>query len=261
MSTATDGDPSGTSLWIRGFRRRPDAPVRLVCLPHAGGSATFFAALPELLGDDLDMLAVQYPGRQDRRHEPFPPSLDALSEQVVAALLPFADRPLAVFGHSLGAALGHEVARGLQRAGRPPAALFASGRRAPSRHRPEQAHLLDDEALLREVRALSGTDSRVFADEELVRMVLPAIRADYRIVENHRSAPGPLLDCPITVLTGDADPKVTADEARAWQHHTSSSCDVVTFPGGHFYLTAHAADVARTITAALTAGRSLPTGP
>ncbi|MFD5543032.1 thioesterase II family protein, partial [Streptomyces sp. NPDC127079] len=123
------------------------------------------------------------------------------------------------------------------------------------------AHLLDDEALLREVRALSGTDSRVFADEELVRMVLPAIRADYRIVENHRPAPDPLLDCPITVLTGDADPKVTADEARAWQHHTTAAFDVVTFPGGHFYLTAHAAEVATTITTALTAGRSLTTPP
>lgn len=56
-------------------------------------------------------------------------------------------------------------------------------------------------------------------------MVLPAIRADHRIVESHRSAPGPLRDCPITVLTGDADPKVTAEEARAWQHHTTSARD------------------------------------
>ncbi|WP_329363862.1 alpha/beta fold hydrolase [Streptomyces sp. NBC_00669] len=245
------GDPRG-SLWVRRFRPRPNAPVRLVCLPHAGGSASFFAELPDLLGEEVEVLAVQYPGRQDRRGEPFAPSMDALARDVVAALLPWTDRPLAVFGHSLGAVLGFEVARGLRAAGRPPAALFVSGRRAPSRQRPERAHLLDDDGLLREVRALSGTDSRVFADEELVRMVLPAIRADYRIVESHRSAPEPLLDCPITVLTGADDPKVTAEEAAAWQEHTTSAFDLVTFPGGHFYLTAHAAPVAHLIAATLT---------
>jgi len=246
------GDPRD-SLWTRRFRPRPEPRIRLACLPHAGGSASFFAGLPALLGDDVEVLAVQYPGRQDRRSEPFAPSMDALARDVVSALLPWTDRPLAVFGHSLGAVLGYEVARGLQSAGRTPAALFASGRRAPSRQRAETAHRLDDDGLLREIRALSGTDSRVFADEELVRMVLPAIRADYRIVESHRFAPGPLLNCPITALTGSDDPKVTAEEAAAWQEHTTSAFDLVTFPGGHFYLTEHTARIAGLITTTLTA--------
>ncbi|MFD7711541.1 thioesterase II family protein [Streptomyces sp. NPDC059785] len=253
MSGVTGGGSPRDSLWIRRFRPRPDAPVRLACLPHAGGSASFFAGLPALLGDEVEVLAIQYPGRQDRRGEPFAPSMDALARDVVAELLPWTDRPLAVFGHSLGAVLGFEVARGLRSAGRTPAALFASGRRAPSRQRAEHAHLLDDDGLLREIRALSGTDSRVFADEELVRMVLPAIRADYRIVESHRAAPGPPLDCPITVLTGSDDPKVTTEEAAAWQEHTTSAFDLVTFPGGHFYLTAHTVQVARQITTTLAA--------
>ncbi|MEU5832699.1 alpha/beta fold hydrolase [Streptomyces diacarni] len=235
------------SLWIRRFQPRPEARVRLACLPHAGGSASFFAGLPALLGDGVEVLAVQYPGRQDRRDEPFATSMDALAREVAAELLPWTDRPLALFGHSLGAVLGFEVARGLQASGQPPSALFASGRRAPSRRRTEHAHRLDDEGLLREIRALSGTDSRVFADEELVRMVLPAIRADYRLVESHRSAPEPLLDCPITAMTGTEDPKVTVEEAAAWQEHTTSAFDLVTFPGGHFYLTAHAPQVAQLI--------------
>ncbi len=70
-------------------------------------------------------------------------------------------------------------------------------------------------------------------------MVLPAIRADYRIVENYRYAPGPPLDCPLTVFTGVDDPKVSADEAEAWREHTSDTFDLVTLSGGHFFLTAH----------------------
>lgn len=241
-----------STLWIRRFRPEPAAPVRLVCLPHAGGSATFFAGLPTMLGPDVEVLAVQYPGRQDRRAEPFAESMAQLTREVVAELLPWTDRPLALFGHSLGAVLAFETARGLEAAGHGPAALFVSGRRAPSRQRPEYAHRLDDDGLLREIRTLSGTDERVFDDEELVRMVLPAIRADYRIVENYRYEPGPPLGCPLTAFTGTDDPKVSADEAAAWREHTADAFDLVTLPGGHFFLTAHQERVAEVITSGLT---------
>uniref|UniRef100_UPI0015F01EFA thioesterase II family protein n=1 Tax=Streptomyces shenzhenensis TaxID=943815 RepID=UPI0015F01EFA len=123
------------------------------------------------------------------------------------------------------------------------------------------ARRLDDEGLLREIRALSGTDARVFADEELLRMVLPAIRADYRIVESHRAVPDPPLDCRVIALTGVDDPKVTAEEARAWREHTTSAFDLVTFPGGHFYLTTQAAEVARVISTALAPPPATPGTP
>ncbi|WP_328935783.1 MULTISPECIES: alpha/beta fold hydrolase [unclassified Streptomyces] len=244
-------EPQST-LWIRRFQPRPTAPVRLVCLPHAGGSATFFAGLPAMLSPEVEVLAVQYPGRQDRRGEPFVESLDQLTRGVVDELLPLTDRPLALFGHSLGAMLAFEVARSLTAVGHAPSALFVSGRRAPSRQRPEYDHALDDDGLLREIRTLSGTDNRVFADEEILRMVLPAIRADFRIVENYRYAPGPPLDCPLTVFTGVDDPKVSADEAEAWREHTTDSFDLVTLTGGHFFLTAHQERLAEVITKGLT---------
>ncbi|WP_020121640.1 thioesterase II family protein [Streptomyces canus] len=243
-------EPQST-LWIRRFQPRPTAPFRLVCLPRAGGSATFFAGLPMLLGPEVEVLGVQYPGRQDRRGEPCVESMAELTGAVVEELLPWTDRPLALFGHSLGAVLAFEVARGLTGAGHVPAALFVSGRRAPSRQRPEYAHRLDDDGLLREIRRLSGTDDRVFADEELVRMVLPAICADFRIVENYRYEPGPPLDCPLTVFTGTDDPKVSADEAAAWREHTTDTFALHSLPGGHFFLTAHQERVAEEVTKGL----------
>jgi pyochelin biosynthetic protein PchC len=247
-----------STRWIRRFHPAPTAPVRLACLPHAGGSATSYIGLSQALHPDVEVLAVQYPGRQDRRAEPLVDSLAELARQVTAELLPWTDRPLALFGHSLGAVLGFEVARALEAAGRPPAVLFASGRRAPSRHRAEYAHRLDDDGLLREIRTLSGTDARLLDDEELMRMVLPAIRADYRAVETHTYLPGPPLRCPVTALTGADDLKVSAQDAAAWREHTSAEFDLVTFDGGHFFLTDRQQQVAEVITAALsrfTAGR------
>jgi len=224
------------SLWIRRFAPAPDIPVQLVCFPHVGGSAAFYVRMAAALCPKVDVLAVQYPGRLDRRREPPLESVAELADQVTTALAAWHDRPLALFGHSLGAVVAFEVARRLERDGRPPLAMFASARRAPSRVRPESAHLLDNDALIREVRTLGGTDPRIFDDDELIALALPVIRADYRAVETYRYVAGTPLTCPLIVLTGQDDQKVSLEDARAWAGHTTERCEVVTLPGGHFYL-------------------------
>ncbi|MFE7135199.1 thioesterase II family protein [Streptomyces sp. NPDC057638] len=240
-----------TDNWIRRFFPSADAPVQLVCLPHAGGSAPFYRPVAQALNPGFEVLAVQYPGRQDRRHEPMIDDLRELADEVTAAVLDTVDRPYALFGHSMGATLAFEVASRCEREGRGPLRVFASGRRAPSRHRDERVHTRDDDGVVAELRGLSGTDQRIFGDEELLRMVLPAIRNDYRAAETYRYHPTAKLRAPITALVGDADPKATEDEAESWRDHTESVFDLHVYPGGHFYLLDHAAAVIRVIAEAL----------
>ncbi|MFJ6482930.1 MULTISPECIES: thioesterase II family protein [unclassified Streptomyces] len=235
----------GTSPWIRQFHPAPAAPVRLILFPHAGGSASFYFPVSRTLAPAVDVVAIQYPGRQDRRHEEGIGDLHDLAEALVAELRPLADRPLMLFGHSMGATLAFEVGRRLEQEGIVPLALFASGRRAPGRARDETVHLRDDEGLVDELKELSGTEPGVLGDEELLRMILPAIRSDYRAAETYRYRPGPDLSCPVHALVGDNDPKVTVDEARSWSDHTSGPFDLRVFDGGHFYLAPHAATVNR----------------
>ncbi|MDX3538892.1 alpha/beta fold hydrolase [Streptomyces sp. MB09-01] len=236
---------TATSVWLRRFHPAEDAPVRLFCFPHAGGSASYYFPVSRALSPDADVLAVQYPGRQDRRHERCVDDLHELADRVVAELRPWCDRPVALFGHSLGASLAFEVARRMEAAGDPaPVALFASGRRAPSRPRENQlVHLAPDEQLLARIKGMNGTDPAVLADDELLRSVLPAIRGDYKAAETYRYRPGPALTSPVTVLTGDSDPEVTAEEAAAWADHTVGPFALHRFPGGHFYLNEHVAEV------------------
>ena len=132
-----------------------------------------------------------------------------------------------------------------------PLHLFASGRRAPSCRRDESVHKLDDDGVIAEVRKLGGTNAAVLGDEEILRMALPAIRNDYRAAETYVQRPGPKLATPITVLTGDADPKTTLAEARAWQDHTDGGFELKVFNGGHFFLADHQPEVLRLISTRL----------
>jgi surfactin synthase thioesterase subunit len=201
----------------------------------------------------VQVLAVQYPGRQDRLAEPPLRSLTALADAIHAALLPWADQPPAFLGHSMGAVLAHALARRLERdKDTPAAALLVSGRRAPTAHRPPGTiHLRDDAGLVAELAALGGFSAQVLADAELLRLVLPAVRADYTALETHTHRPGPPLRCPLTVLTGEDDPRVTAAEAAAWQAETTGPFRLHRFPGGHFYLTGQRPAVVRAVAAAL----------
>lgn len=223
--------------WLRRFSPAGDATSTLVCLPHAGGSASFFFPLARALAPAIDVLAVQYPGRQDRRHEPNIDNLPELADRIVDAVRLMDDRSFALFGHSMGALLAYEVALRLAAAGlSTPTHLFASGRRAPSRHRDDRLHRSSDGDILTHARRLGGPGSAVLDDPEIRAMVLPLLRNDYHAVETYRHDPSAVLDCPITVLTGDLDALLTLDEAHAWAEHTTGPTDLVVLPGGHFYL-------------------------
>ncbi|WP_033347345.1 thioesterase II family protein [Kitasatospora aureofaciens] len=243
---------SPSTLWLRRFHPAAGRPVRLVCFPHAGGSASYYHPVSAALSADTEVIALQYPGRQDRRTEPCLDSIDALADRITDELLTLEDRPTLYFGHSMGAVLAFETAWRLEQKGGPaPRGIIASGRRAPSTRRAETVHQRDDAGVLAELRLLDGTNTRALENEEILRMSMPAIRADYRAVERYTCEPGRVLRCPITALTGDADPRTTVAEAEAWQEHTSGGFRLRVLPGGHFFLAEQQAAVLREITTEL----------
>jgi surfactin synthase thioesterase subunit len=265
--TRPDNPPE---LWLRRFPAPAAGPagagpagavqaaaeptLRLVCLPHAGGAATFFRPLAQALAPTVEVLAVQYPGRQDRYREPPIDNLPELADRTFAALAGIVHSPLALFGHSMGAVVAYEVALRMRRdVLPPPVRLFASGRRAPSRYRDENVHRRSEAGVVAELRRLGGTDPRMLGDPDVVELVMRAVRTDYRAIETYRHQPDVRLDCPVTVLAGDRDPMVTLDEARDWQRHTTEPIDLRVLPGGHFLLADDPAAVVEAIAGRLAA--------
>lgn len=246
------GAAARSEEWIRCFRPAAGS-VRLVCFPHAGGSASYFFPWSRSPVLTAELLAVQYPGRQDRRGEPCIDEIPKLAERIHHALKPWTDGACAFFGHSMGAVLAFEVARRLEANGGGLARLFVSGRRAPSRHRNENVHLGADDRVVAEMRLIGGTDERFLKDPELLRFILPAVRADYRAIETYAYSPGPPLRCGTTAMVGDADPRTTVEEAAAWAEHSTGDFALRVFPGDHFYLDACRAGVIETISSTLAA--------
>ncbi|MFE0171690.1 thioesterase II family protein [Streptomyces sp. NPDC059002] len=245
------------SDWIRCFHPTPEAATRLLCFPHAGGSASAYHPFSAAVSGAVEPLVVQYPGRQDRHGEPFAERADEIVDAVLGALPQRpGDAPLALFGHSMGAVIAYETARRLTAEGRPPVALFVSGRQAPSMPQryagPRPARELTDAELLEDMRQLSGTADELLDDPDLLPLILPPMRADYQLLDDHVHREGPRLDCPVVVLTGESDPRVTLEGAQAWAQETrSASFDCHVLAGGHFFLDAHLPYISKVFAAAL----------
>ncbi|GAA2800966.1 alpha/beta fold hydrolase [Kitasatospora sp. CM 4170] len=225
----------------RWFRRYPppdgDVARRLVCLPHAGGAASAFHGWADHFASGVEVLATRYPGRQERIAEECITGMPELADAVTEALLPLLDVPVYLFGHSMGASLGYEVALRLERDhGVRLAGLFVSARKAPHRVNPEPTYLGGDEALIQEVLGLGGTEAQLIRDPDLFELVMPALRADFRIVGTYRAQPGHPVHCPVVGYVGDRDGGIDPVDMAAWADVAAASFDLTVFPGDHFYL-------------------------
>lgn len=239
--------------WLRRFHgEHPGAP-RLVCMAHAGGAASTYFTLSQVLAPEVEVVVVQYPGRQERRSEPFITEIAALAECVADAVDDLNDAPLALFGHSMGAAVAYEAARILDH-GRSGAlaGLFASGRRAPSVVRPERVRSLDDEDLIADLRLLNGTPASFLDKPELRDMIMPAIRNDYGAIMRYEPEPGPPLGCPVIAVVGRDDAQAEVSEVEPWREVTTGPFELHVVEGGHFYLASSPDAAAAVVRQALT---------
>ncbi|HKX29143.1 MAG TPA: alpha/beta fold hydrolase [Blastocatellia bacterium] len=233
--------------------------VNLFCFPFAGGNAHSYQELAAHLPESIRMVPVELPGRGRRADERLRKNLMELVDDLLPQVSDRGPEPYALFGHSMGASLAHELTRRLtdRRAGgiAPPVHLFVSGRQAPIVPPKHRRWDLPRSEFLNMLRRLGGCPPELLEDDELMEFFEPILRADFEAVESHVAGPAAPFETPITVLIGDRD-EVTPEEADHWQQETTHPITVSRLTGGHFFLFDHWARVAALITSKILPLRS-----
>lgn len=186
----------------------------------------------------VEVCAAQLPGRGPRLTEPPYTSCRPLVLSAAQALKPHFEKPFALFGHSMGALISFELAVHLRSEyGLEPAALFVSGCRAPhARGNGHKSYDLPEPEFIEELRRLGGTPSEAFEFEELMRLVLPTLRADFELSQTYEYSRTEPLGCPIIAWGGHDDEEVKRDHLEAWRNLTTSAFALHMLPGDHFFL-------------------------
>jgi len=230
--------PPASDPWIVFRKPRPNARVRLLCFPFAGGGALAYRAWTTEMPEAIDVLPVQLPGRERRLREKPHIRMEALVDDLASVLVPYVDRPFAIFGHSMGSIVGYEVACRLFRdLGVKPLLLAVSARRAP--HLPsdrDEDYKLPDDQLCDRLREMKGTPAEVLANPELMQLMLPLIRADFELNDTYDRPDHPPLDCPVSAFGGLKDAEVSREDLEAWSRVSTGAFKQRMFPGDHFYL-------------------------
>jgi surfactin synthase thioesterase subunit len=224
--------------WVIVPAPRPEARLRLYCLPYAGSGAGLYRPWSEQLDERIEVRAISLPGRERRFVEPALTSVKELASLLVAALRPALDPPFAIFGHSLGALIGFETARLLAATGDAPVRLLVSGARAPDQPNVGgDFHRMPDDEFKRGVGRLGGTPPELLAHQDFLEMMLPTLRADFTAAETYHHEVGAGQPFPITAFGGDRDPIVKPANLERWSAHTTAGFRMHVLPGDHFFVT------------------------
>jgi medium-chain acyl-[acyl-carrier-protein] hydrolase len=229
---------ANANLWIHRPRPNPSAALRLFCFPYAGGGTAAFRGWGDALPKSVEVCPVQLPGREMRIKEAAMPSVFPLLDALAPAIGPFLDKPFALFGHSMGALVAFELARRIRRDHKlNPECLFVSARVAPDiLLKGPPIHDLPEAELIQELIRLNGTDKNVLEHTELMRMVLPTLRADLALHEEYRYPAEPALECPMVAFGGLGDIDMKGEALEAWRSHTAGPFSVRMFSGDHFFI-------------------------
>lgn len=211
----------------------------LLCLPPGGGSARLFKEWARLLPEGLGVAALELPGHGGRLAEPPAARFEDAVAELVDAATPLLERPVMLFGHSMGAVLALDLAYELRaRRGWSPVALVVAASEPPGQQSAsETSSEASDEELVTWLRGLGGMSEELLASREFLDELLPALRADLDLVERRTPRAEPPLGCPLHVYLGEQDPTVEGPVAeRRWATHTTRAQPPRTFPGGHFFV-------------------------
>lgn len=216
---------------------QPAAHSRLLCFPFGGGSASFYRDWQAMLGPQIEVCAIQLPGREARFGEPFITDINDLLPPLVHAASDLFDLPLHLFGYSLGAGIAHKFATYCDTLypNARTVSLTACASSAASAHR-LRSSTMSDEQFMDYIMGLGGIPVEVAANPGLRAIALRTLRSDFTLSESINLADADPVSIPILAIGGDADPSVPISGLQAWSGKTTGHCFHQVFPGDHFFV-------------------------
>lgn len=224
-------------------RANPDPGLHVFAFPYAGGSINSLRPLGDEIDPDINLHIASLPGRGPRFSETPCADINELVESMANSIEQTKPKQFVLYGHSMGGIMAFEVACKLrQRGSVKPEAFVVSGVRAPhlfGKPEDEHKHHLPREAFIDYLRELDGTPAEILEHPELLELMLPSLRADFKICDIYTYHDAPPLNIPIHALFGTEDHDVGKEGMLAWSEHTRAPFTFTEFSGDHFFLNDH----------------------
>ncbi|QOQ54192.1 thioesterase II family protein [Bacillus amyloliquefaciens] len=214
-------------------------PIKLFCIPHAGGLSSIYSEWNNSVGPEIELIPVELAGRGSRFSEKCYKTINQAVDDITEFVLKkHNNKCYAIYGHSMGAYISYEVILKLMKlTDNLPQHLFVSGKGAPHLTKESFISNLPDKQMIQWLNKLGGIPNDLIENYELMKLFLPMIRNDYKLIENYSNKiKKKLSNVTLTVLTGKFDDSLTIREVEGWKEYSEKRVDIYQINGGHFFI-------------------------
>ena len=209
--------------------------LRLFCFPYAGGNASMYYPLKENIGEEIELVAVQLPGRSERMFEEAYTDMDALVEKLYRQIKPALHEPFALCGYSMGGVIAYALTKKIEEFSKyRPEFTIISATKPMTLLNQSTNHTLSDDGLIDILRAHKASPEEVLESKELMALVLPTIRADYQLIETYKVKNGPPLETRLVLFNSEED--MDKETIHLWEEYFKNKATYVGFEDGHFFI-------------------------
>lgn len=215
--------------------------TKIFCISYAGGASTIYNKWRPIMIENIEVIPVELAGRGVRHNEKFYNNIEEAVLDIYSIIKKESNFDnIAIFGHSMGAMLAYLVAKKIKNEiNIEPKALFLSGNSPLIKNYAYISNLPDD-LFLNKVIEFGGITQEMIEIKELMDMVLPVLRADFKMIEEYKKEnveyPKEVFSVPIIAFTGKKDKGVTSDDMNEWRKYTKGKFELYQFEGNHFFI-------------------------
>ncbi|NLT09624.1 MAG: thioesterase [Ruminococcus sp.] len=237
------------SKWIRFGKNRIDSEKCMICIPFAGSGASLFAGWQKIIGNDMEILPIQLPGREERIAEKPLTSISDVVRSIAQAVVPVINgREFVIFGHSMGGLIAYALTAELENEyGMSPKLCIISASSINICTKKQKVSEMNDEELIKELSSYGGMDEQLLLLPDYLKMYLDIIRNDYKIIEDFAASEKTSVSCPLRLYSGTEDTLIAKEDMKEWYGLTGSGVTEKVFEGDHFFIKKHVDDICKDV--------------
>lgn len=218
---------------------------RLICFPYLGGYVNSFGDLVQSLNRNLEVWVANPPGHLGSNLD-LVSDINTLTDLYYQEIGSIISADSCFLGHSMGGVVAFALINKIRANGQFPLPdkLILSATSKPDVFAAKQYSSFSDDDLVEILKSYGGLPAPLLANHELMNIMRPIFRADYRILES-AAATLQQIDVKTLILWGENDKVESIENAYLWRDLLSQGLNVITLKkASHLFIHDRAAEVA-----------------
>lgn len=223
------------SKYFKILNKPKNKKLRLFCFPYAGGAAAIYNTFVDNIGDDIELVAIQLPGRAELMFDELIKDMDKLINILYKHMSLSINEPYAFFGYSMGGAIAYALTKKIEESSsNNPKFTIISATKPPFMYNEYSNHTLSDEGLTDILRKHSASPKEVLDSKDMMELLLPGIRADYQLIETYKIQRSPNISTQVILFNSEED--LEKEVMLTWKDYLKIEPKYIEFEGGHFFI-------------------------